>query len=1043
MRLPEIAIKRPVFMTMIGLALIVFGIVAFPRLALDLFPKVDFPVVNITTKLVGASPEIMEVDVTDTIEEAVNTINGVKSITSRSMEEYSIVTVEFYLERNLEQAAQDVRDKVAAVRNRLPRDTEPPVIEKISPEDQPIIWIAVWGDRSIRDLTHYADKVLKRDIEKIPGVGSVTMSGGRTRQVRIWIDRDKLQAASLTADDIKLALGREHREVPGGRIENARTEYVVKTKGEYQTPEAFNNLVIAYRHGKLIKLRDVGHAEDGLEEERSITRFNGKTAVGLSVKRQSGENTVAVAERVKAAVAAIKPPAGMKLDITFDQSKYIRRSIEDVQISLWLGAVLAVLIIFVFLRSVRSTLISAVALPTSVIATFAFIQWFGFTLNIMTMLGLSLSIGILIDDSIVVLENIYRRMEEGEPPVQAAREGASEIGLAVMATTMSIVAVFVPVAFMKGIVGKFFFEFGITVTVAVLISLFVSLTLTPMMTSRFLSYKKKHGKLYMFLEKGFDKMYDVYRPLLGMALRNRWKVILLAVASVVSGLVLFVVLGKEFMPAEDQGRYLVRLETPIDYSLTRSDSAMKAVDEQLRRRPEVASTFYVTGSDLTPDINKSRIYVNLKERKERSIVQIDSMKDVRGFLAGEKNVKSSVEQIAMVGGGFRSVPIQLMIQGRDLDDVNRRTLAIRDEYAKLPGIVDTDTSIETGKPEVRVRIDRDQAANLGVSASSIGDVINTMIGGEIVGKFKDEKEGERYDITARLLPSARTRPDDIESLQVRSTTGELIRMKDVASIESGKGPTVIMHYNRQRAATLFAGTEKTKPMADAMKDLNAIVQKHASPDISTRYVGMADAMLDAFKNIAFALIIAVIMVYMILASQFESFVHPFTIMFSLPVSLIGAMGLLFITGERVSIFSLIGVIMLMGLVTKNAILLVDYTITLRHRGMSREEALLTAGPVRLRPIVMTTAAMVFGMLPTALKIGEGSESRAPMAIAVIGGLITSTLLTLVVIPVVYTLVDDLEAYMKNRGYAAQFAFLSMKIKALFGKRKSMPTADSE
>jgi HAE1 family hydrophobic/amphiphilic exporter-1 len=1014
MRLPEIAIKRPVFMTMVGLALIVFGIVAFPRLALDLFPKIDFPVVNITTKLIGASPEIMEVDVTDTIEEAVNTISGVKSITSRSMEEYSIVTVEFYLERNLEQAAQDMRDKVAAIRNRLPKDTDPPVIEKISPEDQPIIWIAVWGDRSIKDLTHYADKILKRDIEKIPGVGSVTMSGGRTRQVRIWIDRKKMESTSLTAEDIKMALGREHKEVPGGRVENTRTEYIIKTKGEFETPEAFNDLVIAYRHGRLIKLRDLGYAEDGLENERSLTRFDGKTAVGLSVKRQSGENTVAVAERVKAAVAGIKPLPGMHLDITFDQSKFIRRSIEDVQVSLLLGALLAVLIIFVFLRSVRSTLISAVSLPVSVIATFAFIQLFGFTLNIMTMLALSLSIGILIDDAIVVLENIYRRMEEGQPPLQASREGSSEIGLAVMATTLSIVAVFVPVAFMKGIVGKFFFEFGITVTVAVLVSLFVSLTLTPMMTSRFLSYRKKHGRVYLFLERGFEKIFAVYRPLLAMALNNRWKVIGLAGASVVAGIALFAILGKEFLPNEDQGRFMVRLETPIDYALPRADSVMKKVDEGLRQRPEIMSTFYVTGSDLTPDVNKSRIYVNMKERKDRTLNQQDSMMQVRNAVIKLPEVKSSVEMIAMVGGGMRSVPIQLMIQGRDLDDLNRRTIAIKDEFAKLPGIVDADTSIETGKPEVRIRIDRDKAANIGVSATSIGDTVNTMIGGEIVGKYKDEKEGERYDITARLLGPERDQPSDIDSLRVRSSTGELVRLSEVASIQTGKGPTIIMHYNRQRAATLYAGTDKTKPMGEAMTELNQIVTKNITPEISTRYVGMADAMLDAFKNIAFALIIAVIMVYMILASQFESFVHPFTIMFSLPVSLIGAMGLLFITGERISIFSLIGVIMLMGLVTKNAILLVDYTITLRKSGMTREEALMKAGPVRLRPIVMTTAAMVFGMLPTALKIGEGSESRAPMAIAVIGGLITSTLLTLVVIPVVYSIVDDLENFFKKK-----------------------------
>jgi HAE1 family hydrophobic/amphiphilic exporter-1 len=441
---------------------------------------------------------------------------------------------------------------------------------------------------------------------------------------------------------------------------------------------------------------------------------------------------------------------------------------------------------------------------------------------------------------------------------------------------------------------------------------------------------------------------------------------------------------------------------------------MRTIDEQLRKRPEVLSTFYVTGSDLTPDVNKSRIYVNLKERKDRTIIQQDSMKQVRDNIAGERDVKSSVELIAMVGGGMRSVPIQLMVQGRDIDDLNKRTIAIKDEFAKVPGIVDVDTSIETGKPEVRIHIDRDKAANLGVSASSIGNTVNTMIGGEIVGKYKDEKEGERYDITARLIASERHQPSNIDTLWVRSSTGELVRLSEITTVETGKGPTVIMHYNRQRAATLFAGTDKAKPMGEAMTDLDKIVKKNVTPDISTRYVGMADAMLDAFKNIAFALIIAVIMVYMILASQFESFAHPFTIMFSLPVSLIGAMGLLFVTGERISIFSLIGVIMLMGLVTKNAILLVDYTITLRHRGMERNEALLKAGPVRLRPIVMTTAAMIFGMLPTALKIGEGSESRAPMAIAVIGGLITSTLLTLVVVPVVYTLIDDLENFLKRK-----------------------------
>jgi HAE1 family hydrophobic/amphiphilic exporter-1 len=1014
MRLPEISIKRPVFITMVGTALIIFGLVAYPRLALDLFPEVNFPVVNITTKLVGASPETMEVDVTDVIEEAVNTIGGVKNITSRSMEEFSIVTVEFYIERNLEQAAQDVRDKVAAVRNQLPKEADPSVIEKISPSDQPIIWIALWGDRSVRDMTHYADKVLKRDIEKISGVGSVSITGGRERQVRFWLDLKKMNAAALTSEDVKRALGAEHKEAPGGRIEGNKTEFIVKTKGEYETPQAFNDMVISYRNGSLIKLRDIGYAEDGLEDERSITRFDGKTAVGLSVKRQSGENTVAVADRVKAAVAATKPPQGMKLNITFDQSIYIRRSIEDVQIALWLGAILAVVIIFVFLRSVRSTLISAVALPTSVIATFAFIQYLGFTLNMMTMLALSLSIGILIDDAIVVLENIYRRMEEGEPPVQAAREGASEIGLAVMATTFSIVAVFVPVAFMKGIVGKFFYQFGITVTVAVLISLFVSLTLTPMLSSRFLYYRQKHGKLYMVLEKGYEKLYDLYRPLLAWALRHRLTVIVVALASVVAGLVIFLVLGKEFLPAEDQGRYMVRLKSPIEYALPRADAVMNTIDEQLRKRLEVMSTFYVTGSDFAPDINKSRIFVNLKERNERDISQLDSMKQVRDELKGYREIKSSVEQIAMVGGGMRSVPIQVMIQGKKLDDVQKRTVLISEQFSKVPGIVDVDMDIEPGKPEVRIQINRDKAANYGVSAASIGSTVNTMIGGENIGKFKDEKEGERYDINARLVKTERDKPGNIENIRIRSTTGEIVQLDQVAEIKTGEGPTVITRLNRQAAATLFSNIDKEKPMAEAINDVEQVIKKNITTEQSFRHLGMGDAMLDAFKNIAFAMALAIIMVYMILASQFESFVHPFTIMFSLPVSFIGAMGLLLITGERINIFSLIGIIMLMGLVTKNAILLVDYTITLRHKGMERNEALLKAGPVRLRPILMTTAAMVFGMLPTALKIGEGAELRAPMAIAVIGGLITSTLLTLVVVPVVYTLIDDLENFFKKK-----------------------------
>lgn len=1013
MFLSDVSIKRPVFATMMIAALVVFGIVSFPRMGVDLFPKVDFPIVTITAKLPGASPEIMELEVTDLIEEAVNTLNGVKNVTSASLESISQVFVEFVLEKDIEVAAQDVRDKIATIRSKLPKDIESPIVEKLDPNSTPILWVSVSGNKPIRELTKYADKVLKERIQKIPGVGSVELTGKRDREVKIWLDARKLDAYHITASDVTSALKLENVEIPGGRIENEKREVIVKTKGEFQEISEFNNLIISHRKGAFIRLKDIGWAEDGLEDQRSIARFNGKTAVGLQVRRQSGTNTLEVANSVKHELDIFKKdkPAGINIDIAFDQSTFIKESIDDVSRHIILGGILAVIIIFFFLRSFTSTIISAIAIPASVIATFAIMYLFGFTRNNMTMLALSLSVGMLIDDAIVVLENIFRHMEEGMKPTEAAHFATSEIGLAVMATTMSIVAVFIPVAFMSGIVGRFFYEFGVTVSTAVLISLLVSFTLTPMLCSRYLKVKEKHGKLYRWIESFLKGIDSIYRIILGLALRHRIITITAAIAIFIISLKMAGFLGTEFFPPQDMGRFVVRVETKIGTSIDESDRALMKVEKIVANLPEVESVFSALGLGVREEINKAMLYVNLKDKDERKKSQQYIMTFLRSNLRDIAGVKITVEDMSVVSAGRTNAPLQLAIKGNEIDKMAQISSVIISKLKKIPGFVDVDSDLELGKPEVRVYIDRAKASDLGVNAAAIAATLNTLVGSEVATKFKSE--GERFDVRVRLKPDDRGKPQDISYLMVGSRNGNLIRLSNVVKIDEGSGPTLINRRDRQRIVTVLSNLDK-KPLGDAVKDVNQIIGNVIPPGYSTKYVGMADIMKESFQNIFFALFLAVIIIYMVLASQFESFIHPFTIMLSLPFSLVGALGALLIAGKTINIISLIGIIMLMGLVTKNAILLVDYTNTLRSRGIERNEAILKAGPVRLRPILMTTSAMVMGMLPVALGLGSGAEQRAPMAVCVIGGLITSMFLTLVIVPVVYTLLDDLQARLKTK-----------------------------
>ena len=1009
------SIRRPVFATMVISALIVFGLVSYRALGIDLFPKVDFPIVTVTAVLPGADPETMETDVTERLEEALNTIGGVKTLRSTSSEGVSIIVIEFDLERVVDAAAQDVRDKVSSTRRLLPTDVQEPVIEKLDPDAAPIIAVALAGARPIREITDYAKNVVKDRLERVSGVGSVEIVGGREREIRVWLSADRLAAYGLAVDDVTRSLQMENLEIPGGRIEMPATELVVRTRGRIQRPSDFADIIVAQRASGPIYVRDLGTVEDGMMDERSVSRLNGDRAVSLLIRRQSGTNAVAVAAAVKAALGEIERglPEGFTMTIASDSSAYIEHSVSEVRFHLMFGGLLAVLVIFFFLRNIRSTLISAVAIPTSIIGTFLFVRALGFSLNMMTLLALSLSVGMLIDDAIVVLENVFRHMEEGMPRLEAAEFGTSEIGLAVMATTFSIAAVFVPVAFMQGIVGRFFYSFGMTVTCAVLLSLFVSFTLTPMLCSKFLTIPERHGVLFRLIE-GFLRWLDrTYRGTLGWALRHRLAVLAIGVGVFILSLYMVRYVGFEFMPQTDEGQFNVSIKTAPGSSLQSSDAIAREVEAVAKRHPAVSTLFTTVGGGTQGKVNAAAVFVKLVERARRGQSQQAIMNQFRQELAAVKSAIIAVEPAQRMGGGgaFRSAALQVNVRGPKtaaLGQLSSVAGGLVSALRETPGVVDLDTSYEGGKPQVSVELDRKRMAELGVSAASVGSAVRLLVGGDKVTKFQEG--GKQYDVRVRLLETDRNEPRKVEMLSLRGRGGP-VQLANLARVVRDTGPSQIDHQGRQRQITILANLQG-KVLGDAVSDVNAIAARIGMPPgFSIDFAGQAEIMAESFANLSFALFLAVILIYMVLASQFGSFLHPFTIMLSLPMAVIGAIGGLLVTGYTMSIFSMIGIILLMGLVTKNAILLIDYTNTLRERDkMPRNEALLRAGPVRLRPILMTTAAMIFGMLPIALGLGgggAGGEQRAPMAVAVIGGLITSTLLTLIVVPIVYTLLDDL------------------------------------
>jgi len=1003
MTLSELSINRPVFATMLTFALIVFGLIGYSRLSISEDPAVELPVVSISTTLKGARPESMETEVTDVIEDEINTVEGIKHITSTSRLGQSQIIAEFELGRNIDIAAQDVRDKISRIMRELPKGIDPPIINKVNPQASPIMWIPVFGQKSLQDLNEYADKELKPRFEGKPGVGSVWEGGFRRRTIRIWLDPLRLEAFGLSVADVVDALSRKNVEIPGGKVENRNIEFNIKTEGRLLSASAFNNLILAYRDDSPIRIKDVGFVEDGLEDKTRLLRFNKKPSVALGIAKRQGANTVQVANIIREEVQRAKKslPRGIKIEVTYDVSRFILESIEEVQFALIYGGLLAVLVVFFFLRNLIVTLIISLAIPTSFIATFGFMYFLNFTLNNMTLLALALMVGVVIDDAIIVLENIFRHRESGKGALEAARVGTKEITFAAMAATFSLVAVFTPVAFIKGIIGRYFFEFGITVAVSVMISLFVALTLTPMLCSRFLRIKEKQGKISSAIEKLIKKLQETYGAVLGFSLRHKFIIILIALSIMISSFKIWSFLGKEFIPSQDRGSFLIHFETPVSSSISYTEEMMKKCEKVVDEIPEIKYYFGVIG--FRGGVNRGVIFTTLVPRDKRKRTQQEIMAYLRRRLKEIPGWRIYLQEFSHSFGAERGYPIEFTIQGPDLAELERLSEEIMRRMKSHAGIVDVNSDLERGKPDIRVYIDRDKAEELGLDVASIASNISTLFAGQDVTKFKSG--GELYDIRVKAIPHFRANPMDLMKPMVRTKDDMLVPLGDVIRLEEGIGFNEIHRKDGKRSVTITANVQGIT-QGEALKIVSHICEEILPENYTMTLSGRAEIFKESFRSIFFAIFLAIIATYMILASQFESFTHPLTIMLALPLSIVGAFGSLWLTGNTINIYSLIGMILLIGLVTKNSILLVDYTNVLRERGMEREEAVEQAALTRLRPILMTAFSMIFGVLPIALGIGPGAETRVPMGVATIGGMLSSTLLTLVVVPVVYCLLDQ-------------------------------------
>lgn len=1024
MVLSDLSIKRPVFAGVMMLALVTLGLFSYKRLSVEMFPNVEVPVISIVTKFPGASPETVEREVSKRIEEAVNQVAGVKHVTSFSRESVSTVVVEFRLEEKLNEVAQESRAKIAAVRGELPKGVEEPIIQKLDFNAMPVASLAVQSDTlSPRDLTVFIEKKVKKRFESLAGVGKVDMVGSNKREVTVELDPVRLDALALGVNDVVDGIKSENTNTPLGRLTRDGAEYPLRVEGKPDRAEEYRRMPVAQRAGRPITLGEVAKVSDGSQEKRKLALVNGAPAIGLDIYKQAGANQVAVVDAIKKVADKLQQelPPEIKISLVRDGSIMTRESLADVQETLVIGGFLTVLIVFCFINSWRSTVITGITLPISVISAYIVMNAMGMTLNVMTMMALSLAIGLLIDDAIVVRENIVRHLEHGQDHMAAARFGTSEIGLAVFATSMSIVAVFVPVAFMRGIVGRFFFDFGITVAFAVLVSLFVSFTLDPMLSSRWhdpaiLNHGRRKGiaRLLERFNDRFDRLADRYRGMVGWGLHHRRIVIVAAVATFVAGIVVFGTLESSFMAPYDKGEFQISFKTAPNASLAETEDRLKAVLAALKGIPELSHTYATIGAGDSGTVRDGLVYVKLKERAQRRQDQFAVQQNVRERLQKVSGILFAIEEVGQMGGAQK--PLNVNLKGEDLTTLKQLAAQLKGELYKVPGIVDMTVTLEHDTPEYRLRIDRERALSAGVTTNDVVGTLGRLVGGEAISTYEDQ-DGDAVEVRVRLPERLRQNPAQVADLKVSVPDGngasKLVSLASLSEYRMAATPSEINRRDLARQVTVSANLDNL-PIGTAVKKVEEAAKRiQFPPGYSINYSGEAEDMKETFGYMAESLILAVIFVYLILAAQFESFFEPLAIMLSLPLSVVGMAGMLKITGDTVNIMSLIGLIMLMGLVTKNAILLVDYAKVLRRRdGLDRTAAVIEAGRTRLRPIVMTTLAMIFGMLPLFFALGSGAEMRAPMARAVVGGLITSSLLTLLVVPVMYTVVDDFQQWLK-------------------------------
>jgi hydrophobic/amphiphilic exporter-1 (mainly G- bacteria), HAE1 family len=1061
----EVFVRRPVFTTMLIATLVVLGLASFIQLGVDIFPKVDLPTITITTTLQGASPEEIESQITKPIEEVVNTISGLDELRSSTIEGQSQIFATFVLERNVQEAANDVREKVGTALSRLPAGTDSPIIEKVDPDSSPVMAVVVSGRRSPREITEIADKRVKRTLETVKDVGAITLVGDRKREIQVFADPYKLAAFNLSIQYLKDALQRQNVEIPGGRLTAGRTEEGLRTLGRIESVDAFNDLIVADFKGSPVRVHDVATVVDGEEEPRTLSRLNGENAVSLLIRKQSGTNTVAVVDAVKARLVEIQKglPQDIRFEVVRDLSRFIKRSFHEVQDHLLLGGLLASLIVAAFIgrllwwesavllaivaavslafvlgnaellikvtglatvatmvfflsvKKLRPAFVAAVAIPCSIIATFTAMRMAGFTLNNLTMLGLSLSTGIVIDDAIIVLENIFRHHEEEHrPPFEAAIEGTKEISLAVMATTLSLVVIFLPVAFMGGLVGKFWNSFGLTATFAIMVSLVIAVTLTPMLAARILAHApppghphspegpaSKQAGFYHRLESGYERA-------LGWCLRHRAVCLIGAGAILASGFVLLKTTPLEFVVDDDMSEFEVVAEAPPGSSLARSAETSRAMEMEIRKVPEVTTLFTTIGvrGQYQSNVTDLSVYVGLTPLSERRRSQQEIMQDVRQKLSIFPGLRVSAQQINLIsGGGFRQTPFNLILRGPDLGRLEEYASRVILELKTKSGFVDLDTGQALRQPEVQVHIDRAKASDLGVRVDAVAAALRTMVGGERVGFYREA--GEQYDVRLRLDERYRGDGSVLSALTVPGGSGSLVKLANVTDFGAGMSPGQIERYAQERSITIISNLYG-KPLAEAYREAyGAVAQQRMPPEYGILTTGRGKLLQEAISNFLIAFLLSLAFIYIVLAAQFESFVHPLTIMVSMFLAIPFGILTLLVLGKTLNIYSIMGLFLLMGVVKKNAILQVDYTNVLRGRGLPRGEAQMQADRARLRPILMTTLAIIAGMLPVALGKGDGSASRASLATAVVGGQALCLVVTLLMTPVIYSTFDDM------------------------------------